>query len=347
MADAGAAPHLRLLVPGLLGPLPGMQGADFPWPACPTLERLLGRAEPHPGPTTPLAVLPTHFLDSPRLQGAAALSWLGEFGHLPPAAVLRADPVHLRADRDQLLLFGPETLDLEAGEFEALAAAFNAHFRDEGLRLQPTPEGRGYLHLARHPEIQTLPLERMLGRPVTDFLAGGKERERWRRWLTEVQMLFANHHVNLRRQVEGRPSVNGLWLWGEGPVPPPRPNLNRSLVLHADDPIFRGTAMHCDLHVAPRGEPAETFRSPSDHEEHWFLFDHMRPLAAYGELEGWRHAVAAFDQDWLQPAFAALRAGRIRLLDLVPMNGRLYRLRWHRSWIPWRRAHPSAHVQHD
>ncbi len=336
--------HVRLLVPGLLGPLPGMQATDFPWPDTPMLGRLLGRAETHPGPLSRLDLLKTHFLDTERLEGLAELSFMGEFGHRPRRPVLRADAVHFRADRDQLVLFGPEVLAVSPEEARALAAAFNAHFDREGLHLVPSAEGRGYLRLSHMPEIETRPLEMVVGQPVADFLSTGRGGIQWKRWLTEMQMLLANHAVNLERQVNGRPTINGLWCWGEGAVPPPRSGLDRHAVLHVGDPLFRGTAMHCGLQLAAPPGFESGFRVPVSDRGPWIFVDDLRLPAAYGELERWRELVSEFDRLWLAPAFRALRRGEIRILDLVPMNGRVYRLRWHRSWLIWRTEHPSRHA---
>lgn len=344
MSAARPGLHVRLIAPGLLGPMPGMQSAEFPWPDTPVLKRLLGRAEPHPGPVSRLALLKSHFLDADRLQGLAELSFMGEFGHRPRHPVLRADAVHLRADRDRLVLFGPELLAVSSEEARALAAAFDAHFGSEGLHLVPGAEGRGYLRLARMPEIETRPLEAMLGQPVADFLWAGREAAQWRRRLTEMQMLLANHAVNLERQVAGRPTINGLWCWGEGVAPRPRTGLDRHSVLHVDDPLFRGVAMHCGLELMEAPDFEQGFRVPESGREPWLFIDEIRLPAVYGELERWRERVSEFDRLWLAPAFRALRRGEIGILDLMPMNGRIYRLRRHRSWLLWRAEHPARHA---
>ncbi|RMG29496.1 MAG: hypothetical protein D6721_06050, partial [Gammaproteobacteria bacterium] len=289
-------------------------------------------------------LLTGQFLAGDALQGLGALSWLGEFGHLPTRPVLRADPVHLRADRDQLLVYGPETLGLNAEEGRALAAAFDAHFGEQGLHLEITPAGRGYLHLAAPPDLRTLPLEEVRGRPVAQFVAGGEDRTLWLKRLTEVQMLFANHAVNLRRAVEGRPTVNGLWLWGEGRMPPPRHRLEHHAVFYTDDPLLRGVARHCGLAEAPAPAFEAGFTPPATAGEHWLFIDAVERPAAYAEIESWRAALITFERSWLQPAFHAVRTGRIRLLDLLPMNGRLYRLRRRHAWLSWRRDHPARHL---
>ena len=47
-----------------------------------------------------------------------------------------ADPVHLRPDRDRLILFDSRNLGITHEEAGALVGLFNGHFAADGMRLQ-------------------------------------------------------------------------------------------------------------------------------------------------------------------------------------------------------------------
>jgi hypothetical protein len=50
-------------------------------------------------------------------------------------------------------------------------------------------------------------------------LPRGTGRINWPSAITEIQMLFATHPVNLAREAERRPPINGVWFWGGGTLP--------------------------------------------------------------------------------------------------------------------------------
>src|SRR6218665_3502335 len=96
--------------------------------------------------------------DLSRVPGRGAYAWLAEASALPDpppyAAValagedepregawMRADPGHLRINRDLVSLYDAATLDIAPAEAEVLAAALQALFRDDDLEfVVPAPE---------------------------------------------------------------------------------------------------------------------------------------------------------------------------------------------------------------
>jgi len=71
------------------------------------------------------------------------------------------------------------------------------------------------------PQIVTRPPEAAVGAPLMPYLASGPDAARWRRWQSELQMLFFEHAVNRRREASRCTPVDGLWFWGGGTLAPP------------------------------------------------------------------------------------------------------------------------------
>ena len=111
------------------------------------MDRLLARADClESAPRDPLESLAQAFgltLDAPeRDLPTAALCLLAEAPNLARQGCwLHADPVHLRPDRDRLLLFGGPSLEVQESEASALVSAFNAHFAEDGLDPQVDAPG--------------------------------------------------------------------------------------------------------------------------------------------------------------------------------------------------------------
>jgi len=212
-----------LVVPGLLGPLPGGGEAAEP-PPLPYLQRLLARAEQS---SAPLGFAQTLFdlfgLDVPSDADVptAAVCYQAEDAAEPlhGAYLMHADPLYLRPDQDRLLAYDFHRQPLSLDESRELAAAFNAHFADDGLKLLVPHPQRCYLAVDHVPQLRTYPLVEVLARNVDLFLPRGKDAPRWHGWLNEVQMLLHALPLNQRREAQGKLPVKGLWFSGGGSLP--------------------------------------------------------------------------------------------------------------------------------
>lgn len=220
MSNSSADVIRHLFVPGLLGPVPGLERSQLK--RLPRLETLLARADRL---EEPVGFIPSLFA----LFGVAAppdgdlptasICFLAETGEQPPAYLLQADALQLHPDRDHLLAFDLVDAPLDADELVELVDGFNAHFGDDGLRLIGSPGGRLYLHSEQPPRVRTEPLQRLIGRNIDGFLPVGEAQRQWRGLLNETQMLCHGLELNQRREREGRPSLGGLWFSGGGVLP--------------------------------------------------------------------------------------------------------------------------------
>jgi hypothetical protein len=225
-----------------------------------------------------------------------------------------ADPVHLRADRDHLLLFGGPALDLVPDEAAALVAAFNAHFKADQLALVAPGPNRWYLRVPTVPQIRTQPVHRVSGRPVDASPLRGTDARDWIRWQNEAQMLFYQHPVNQAREAAGRPGVSGVWTWGGGVLPqvPGGPDL-----VVADHPLGAGLARGMGAHLLGLGELAESASLwPALAPESVLIFwDRLWWPALAADRAAWCAALTELEA-LIADLTAGLAAGRTRTLML-------------------------------
>ncbi len=330
---AGAA--VTLVVPGLLGPMPGWLQSDDT-PRFPRLERWLARADRAPAAGDDLAstLLPLFGLERP--PGAdlpvAALSRLGEGGEADDLCWLLAHPVCLRPDQSRLLLFDTLDFDFTLAEAEALAALFRDHFSDRGWRLEVAAPGRWYLGLERCPALATRSLGAVFGRNMDLFLPAGEERLAWHRLLNEVQMLFFQAPLNREREARGAMPVNGLWFSGVGRLPPvAAAPFDR---VFGDAALLQGVARHAGVPAAPLPGPGECDLDPA-----------RRPLLLYDRLErpvwcadphAWAGELERFEQ-WLAGWIDALARRELASLQIHSCDGSRWRLRRGALRRFWRR----------
>ncbi|QNM94865.1 hypothetical protein [Chitinimonas koreensis] len=182
----------------------------------PALASLLGRAERAAQPGRPAERWLRERFGAAEVS-AAALTLAVDAPDAPAGHWLRADPVHLRPDRDRALLFDASAFDLDAGEAAQLVAGLNALYAADGLHFLAATPTRWYLRLAEPAAIATTPLAEAAGHDIRPCLPAGPDALRWHRLLNEIQMYLYSHPVNDAREARGLLPVNSVWPWAKAP----------------------------------------------------------------------------------------------------------------------------------
>jgi len=218
------------------------------WPAMPALQTLLSKGRREPLPTDLTSCLFDLFhlqAEAGRDRPVAALGALGEGLDATGGWWLRADPVHMVADRDQLYLSACNALEVTRREADELVAELNRLYADDGWQfIAATPE-HWYLRLPRPLAMRTVPTAVAMGRRVGEVLPQGEDALVWQRTMTEIQMLLHASPVNARRSEQGLLAVNSLWFWGGGELPAASASGWDRVV--ADDPLALGLARRYGL----------------------------------------------------------------------------------------------------
>ena len=272
----------------------------------PALRRFLSRSRACVGHASVEGTLLERFgVHRQRDWPVAPFARLGD-GETPDDAYwLAADPVHLRVDRDALLLVDASRFGLDRAHAGMLVEALNRHFDGSGMQFSaPTPK-RWYVRLARAPDIETVPLGEALGRNVDVLLPRGGEALAWHRTFNEIQMLLHNHPLNEEREEQGELPFNSVWFWGGGHLP--SGVRGRWKHVWADDALPRG------LSVAAGIEVSDIPRDFAQWAEHAQDGDH---LAVLGQSE-----FDLVESDWIAPALQALRKGQLGEIRLSAPAG--------------------------
>lgn len=265
--------------------------------------------------------------DAPIAPVSAAFDGLGGGGWL------RADPVHLRLRREQLVLL--PNVEVGADEAGQLCAALNEYFAGQGMEFFAPHPQRWYVRLDRLPDIETVPLSQAAGRNVHGLLPKGVEAARWHRVFNEIQMLLFAHPVNEAREARGALPVNSLWLWGGGANVSPQKNYDR---IGSDEVLAEMFATAAGIPYA--GWP-KRWRDEGDSGRQLLVWAGLRRALQQGDLSAWRVALQEFETGYAQPLWQALRTGKISQLQVDVLGGdhaRRLRLASADAWAFWRRA---------
>ena len=324
---------LDVVVPDLL--LPSQAAASLRELRLPQLERWLARA------------------DVERLDIRGAAPWIAaRFGLAAPLPVapvtlaaddapregawLRADPVHLQVSAEAVALHDASLLDVQKHEAQALVQTLQALFREDGLEFRAPHPARWYVRVPAGEMPETTPIEAALGRNVFGLLPRGRGRINWPSAMTEAQMLFATHDVNLERESAGRPAINSVWFWGGGETPgiATKPYA----LVYATDAFARGLATLTSARVAePPREPGLVDAVRED-ESVLVVLDALSEALHRGDAEAWTRSARALDDMWFSQLGALVeRFEHVRLILAAHHETRVATLKPGSRWRWFRR----------
>ncbi len=281
---------LTLLVPDLLHPdgaPDALRGLRLPG-----LERALGLARHSRQPVGARDALFGHFGIAP---GSACAPFTARAAGLEdPGRWFRADPVHLRIERDALVLHDAAVLGLTRAEVDEAVSALGDFFGSDGIRIVATDPHRWHASAPAGEAPSAPDLDAMTGRNPFGHLPSGGGRLRWASMLSEAQMLLSGLALNAAREARGAPALNGLWFWGAGEEASP----SRSpAAVHGEDPLVRGLALAAGLVPAP--SPDSLARLPARPCDDILVhLDSPAQALRRADPAAWREAALELDRRW-------------------------------------------------
>lgn len=337
--------RLHLIIPGLLWPGKALHDTAYDLDL-PALSWLLGRAHLTWHPPQPLehGLCEAFGVDTGGEAGPplAALRLLGEGGAPGNAIWLCADPVHLHIERGRMHL-SENALSTSAEEMREMIDALAPCVAEIGEfhRTADDAGGRAYLRLHEMPRLATTPPSSMLSQSA--LIAQGADAARWMRIGNDVQMALHGLVLNAQRERDGRPTVNSVWFWGPGALPPP--GVRRHALACGNSPLLRGLARWSatpveDLPADPGALPRVTASG-----EILLLIDALQDAARCFDALAWRDALSALDHRWFNDLRRALSGGRLDSLRIsAPGEDACLDLRLARrdALKLWRRPKPLA-----
>lgn len=202
----------------------------------PNLERLLSRLTPGPMDTGD-----ERSLSTPHERALArALNLPVQDGLIPWAALQASSrqaaggawgfitPCHWQVGTNHISMSGLALPDFPQQESEALLAAMQPYFQEDGIALQYDQATRWLARGEAFRGLATASLDRVAGRNVESWIPRSASAASLRRLQNEMQMLLYTHPVNDARAARGVPPVNSFWLSGTGAMPEPAPALAAS-----------------------------------------------------------------------------------------------------------------------
>lgn len=324
--------HVQVVIPDLFLPQSLAQEVCAGL-SLPALEKILARSKAQS--------LPIHSLEA----------WFCEIFAVPDSAIapvtlladglsprdgywMRADPVHLRLDRSQMILQTNVTVSLD--DAQQLCATLNQHFAASEMRFFAPHPLRWYVRLDEDPELTTHSVSQVEGRNSRFYLPQGKTALKWHGVMNEIQMVLYGHPVNQACAERGALPPNSVWLWGGG----------RAVALSRPfDRVYGDSELAISFAQAANIAHARSLRKEAEFENALYVSDGLSAALRRGDFHAWRESLLMLEQDCLTPLLRSLAAGeidRITLDVLQEENSRRYELTRSMLWKVWLRAQPLA-----
>jgi hypothetical protein len=128
-------------------------------------------------------------------------------------------PCHWRLGTGHAVMHHPQELALQADESQALLAAMQPYFEQDGLSLAYAAPTRWLASGPLFGQLALASLDRVVGRVLDPWMPRGDAARPLRRLQQEMQMLLYTHPVNEARVQDGRLPVNSFWASGAGALP--------------------------------------------------------------------------------------------------------------------------------
>jgi hypothetical protein len=309
--------------------LPGIESASAEaLPRMPALERLLVRGRARPLQGSPWAFLAELAGGDPVRWPVGPVSALGEL-EAPPGACLRVEPLGADAEQRGTFRLPANSLGITRDEALALGAAFLKTLGADGWRLEVAAPERWYL--AWEPAHGDATVWRGCPRPAQSVGAGERPappETPLRRLVSEVELLFHAHPVNIARRDRGAPIIAGLHPWGGGVIP--EKGVPAAFTPAMDEEPYLAGLRRLGV-VCSRAEKRAVHGAVTDGGIAWPFSIESLSL----------QQVARIDQDWAAPLFGLLRRGRLSGVRIV--TGRaIHETRRTDALRVWRRPRPVS-----
>ncbi|HYE41572.1 MAG TPA: phosphoglycerate mutase, partial [Ramlibacter sp.] len=153
-------------------------------------------------------------------------------------------PTHWQVGRDRIAMAHPQDLRLDADDSQALLAAMQPWFAEDGITLAYDAPLRWLARGEIFRDLPTASLDRVMGRTLhQDWMPGGAAGAPLRRLQQEMQMLLYTLPLNDARQRGGLLPVNSFWASGTGALPAGHPGTAAGLQV---TPYLRDAALRGD-----------------------------------------------------------------------------------------------------
>ena len=238
---------------------------------------------------------------------------------------LKLDPVQMMPDRDTLILIPAQDLAIKEAEAEALIKVFNQHFEQDKVQIEYGSPTDWFLRIKQPVDLKSTPLNRVAYRSINAHYPTGHAAQYWRQLLNEASMLFFTHPINEHRRAQGKPEINGLWLWGEGQLDESALSVRPNARIGSKNSYLKGLATLTNAECA--AFPSDLQCCLNNEQTHYLLMPNALHETLYNLTQSqWLEHVEWLENQWMAPLLQALKDKKVHSLLIELGDGYRYHI---------------------
>jgi hypothetical protein len=297
---------ITVYIPGLFGPDIAIHPDDLP--SLPALNWLLTKGTHEKLPQNSASYTLCELFGLSSRQGdhpVAAISRLSDDNQHPEGLWLRADPVHVSADRDGLILIDNNRFVLSQHDALALAADINMLLKPYSINLEVPVPTRWYLRIHADYKLKTTPIDSVIGKDILPFMPTGDDRINLIQLMNDIQMTLHDSEVNRKREQEKQLPINSVWFWGYGELP--EIIERRWSFVTSDEMLAKGLSMVAATPFEVLPESYKDIKDKGSSYNGLIVINSFQKFSYYHDLEGWLEALLSVESNWFAPLLNALK----------------------------------------
>ncbi|MAS82727.1 MAG: hypothetical protein CMF45_08560 [Legionellales bacterium] len=244
----------------------------------------------------------------------AAISRLIDDNQPSEGVWLRADPVHIRADRDGLILIDNNQFTISQHDALALASDINIILKPYELELEVPDPYRWYLRIKDDLKIRTAPIDSVVGRDILPFMPSGDGRSNLTQLMNDIQMTLHDSDVNKKREQEKMLPINSLWFWGYGALP--KFIDHQWSFIASDEILAEGLSMIASTPFNDLPDKYSGIKDTNTNYNGLLVMNAFKKFIYYDDLEGWLEALIIYEKNWFSPLRDALKRRELDQLNI-------------------------------
>jgi len=306
--------HALVYVPGLLTRVRGHSAEQqCRGMKAPGLEKLLAYSNIDDTTADPAYggyenVSARHFFGDQESFALAKMALAGEQNSGRDGFWMRADPVRLVADRDQLVMAGQWGLDITSREVADIMESLNHFYQDQQWQFTAPHPLRWYMRIPQPVHLHTSPLSLVTGKPIDAWLPQGEHATQFHAVLNEIQMLLHQHPVNIARENAGMPVINSVWFWGQGDTVALPQRAWQGVWVEGDPSVAaleRGFSHYADCPFNPV-DAAWQWLQRAESGDHFVVINGFWRAHQMSDMRKWQRILIRADKEWFTPMLKEL-----------------------------------------
>ena len=230
------------------------------------------------------------------------------------------NPVHLHIARNHLVLTDQRQLNLTETESRALFTTASALCQETGTELLYGTNTVWWLRATAADDgwsdFTTSSPDAACGHNIEIWSPKGRNELAWRKLQNEIQMEWFIHPINQQRELQGKKTINGLWLWG---------GIDLSPHLTPATGSTAGAGAGGDAETAPDSTPAPASagtRTAAQWLQHpeLLVLDQLSSSALASDWGTWLENWIVLEQQWFVALHAAVKSRQLPGLRLHLSN---------------------------